>query len=116
MIFDDGLVYDFSVKDESWHNMNLLMKLPKSERYFGYSDDNGVVYFIHSDSEKFITKYHKSVNNNGHITVNRSKRSKILMKRIESEGVQYLYGVLMGNKFWTFVGYDGFGIGTGHYF
>ena len=85
--------------------MSLLMKLPKSEQFFGYSDDNGVIYFIHSGTKKFITKYHKSFNNKGHITVPKSKRSKALMKEIEEEGFQYNYGVLMGNKFWTFGGY-----------
>ena len=47
MIYDDGLVYDVSVTDESLQDINLLMKLPKSEQYFGYSDEKGVVYFIH---------------------------------------------------------------------
>ena len=47
MIFDDGLVYDVSVTDESLQDINLLMKLPKSKQYFGYSDEKGVVYFIH---------------------------------------------------------------------
>ena len=58
------------------------MKLPKSEQYFGYSDGKGVIYFIHSDPEKFITKYHKSFNNKGHIVVERSKRSKALLKEV----------------------------------
>ena len=111
MIFDDGLVYDFSVKNRSLHSMNLLMKLPKSKQYFGYSDDNGVIYFIHSDTKKPITKYHKSFNKKGHIVVNKSKRSKAFIKEIESKGFipeefQYSYGVLMGNRFWTFVGYE----------
>ena len=112
MIFDDGLVYNFSVKNRSLHNMNLVMKLPKSKQYFGYSDDNGVIYFIHSDTKKSITKYHKSFNKNGHLVVNKSKRSKALIKKIESEGFkfiqegfQYSHGVLMGNRFWTFGGY-----------
>ena len=84
------------------------MKLPKSEQYFGYSDDHGVIYFIHSDTEKFITKYHKSFNNKGHIIVQKSKRSKALMKEIELSGLhfQYSFGVLMGNRFWTFGGYE----------
>ena len=111
MIFDDGLVYDFSVKNRSLHSMNLLMKLPKSKQYFGYSDHNGVIYFIHSGTKKPITKYHKSFNKNGHVIVDKSKRSKAFIKEIESkgfslDGFQYSYGVLMGNRFWTFVGYE----------
>ena len=86
LIFDDGLVYDVSVTDESLQDINLLMKLPKSDNYFGYSDDKGVIYFIHSDTEKFITKYHKSFNNKGHIVVKKSKRSKALMKEVITQG------------------------------
>ena len=104
MIFDEGLVYDVSVTAGSLQDINCLMKLPKSERYFGYSDDNGVIYFIHSGTKKFITKYHKSFNDKGHLTVQKSKRSKALMNDIER--FQYIHGVLMGNRFWTFGGYE----------
>ena len=85
-----------------------MLKLPKSEQYFGYSDDHGVIYFIHSDTEKSITKYHKSFNNKGHITVPNSKRSKTLMKEIVLPGLQFQYssGVLMGHRFWTFGGFQ----------
>ena len=84
MIFDDGQVYDISVKDKTLQDVNPLMKLPKSKQYFGYSDENGVLYFIHSDTGKGITKFHKSFNKKGHIAANKSKRSKALMKEIES--------------------------------
>ena len=57
MIFDDGLVYDVSVTDESLQDINLLMKLPKSEQYFGYSDGKGVVYFIHRWFSVGICRY-----------------------------------------------------------
>ena len=108
MVFDDGLVYDSSVKNKTLQDINFLMKLPKSIQYFGYSDENGVLYFIHSDAgnEKFITKFHKSFNNKGHITIPKSKRSKALLKEIKTEGEQFQFrhGVLMGNLFWTFGG------------
>ena len=97
MIFDDGLVYDFVLKDKCLQNVNQLMKLPKSKEYFGYSDENGVIYFIHSDEAKKITKFHKSFNNKGHVTVDKSKRPKAL-----SQGFQYSHGFLLGNRFWTF--------------
>ena len=108
MVFDDGLVYDSSVKNKTLQDISLFMKLPKSYLYFGYSDENGVLYFIHSDggNEKFITKFHKSFNNKGHITVPKSKRSNALLKEIKTEGkpFHYRHGVLMGNLFWTFGG------------
>ena len=103
MIFDDGLVYDFSVKDKCLQDVNLLMKLPKSKKYFGYSDENGVIYFIHSDATKSITKFHKSLNNKGHITLNKSKRPKATGKGFK---FQYSHGVLLGNKFWLFGHFD----------
>ena len=106
MIFDDGLVYDFVVKDKCLQDVNKLMKLPKSKEYFGYSDENGVIYFFHSDEKKKITKYHKSFNNKGHITVSKSKRPKDLIGK-ESQGFQYSHGVLLGNRFWTFGRYKG---------
>ena len=105
MIFDDGLVYDFVVKDKYLQDVNQLMKLPKSKEYFGYSDKNGVIYFIHSDEKKKITKYHKSFNIKGHITVSKSKRPKYLIGK-ENQGFQYSYGVLLGNRFWTFGRYQ----------
>ena len=110
MIFDDGQVYDFSVKDKTLQEINPLMKLPKSKQYFGYSDENGVLYFIHSDvgNEKLITKFHKAFNNRGHMAVPKSKRSNDLLKEIDRERRQYQYrhGVLMGHRFWTFGGYN----------
>ena len=110
MIFDDGQVYDFSVKDKTLQDGNPLMKLPKSKQYFGYSDENGVLYFIHSDvgNEKLITKFHKAFNNRGHMAVPKSKRSNDLLKEIDRERRQYQYrhGVLMGHRFWTFGGYN----------
>ena len=101
MIFDDGLVYDVFVKDQCLQNVNQLMKLPKSKEYFGYSDENGVIYFLHSDEGKKITKFHKSFSNKGHITVDKSKRPKALIGK-KNPGFQYSYGVLLGNRFWTF--------------
>ena len=105
MIFDDGLAYDFFVKDKCLQDANQLMKLPKSKEYFGFSDENGVIYFIHSDEGKKITKFHKSFKNKGHITVDKSKRPKALIGK-ESHGFQYGYGVLLGNRFWTFGRYN----------
>ena len=81
---------------------NHLFKLPKSEDYFGYSDENGILYFIHSDTEKSITKYHKSFSKMGHKTVAHSKRKK-------GPGLQvygYHYGVLLGKIFWAFGKYE----------
>ena len=83
---------------------NHLFKLPKSEYYFGYSDENGILYFINSDAEKSITKYHKSFGKMGHKTVAQSKRK-------EDPGLcdcvyGYYFGVLLGKTFWAFGKYE----------
>ena len=73
-----------------------LVKLPKSNNYFGYTNALGVIYFIHSDAEKFITKFHKSLNKNGHMIVPKSKRGDEIFLH------EYRHGVLLGDTFWTF--------------
>ena len=77
---------------------NHLFQLPKSKDYFGYSDENGILYFIHSDTEKSITKYHKSFSKMGHKTVAHSKRKQGPGQHV----YEYLYGVLLGKIFLAF--------------
>ena len=103
IIYDDGQVWDFSFANNSLSPIKKLIQLPKSRYYFGYSDALGVIYFIHSDAEKGITKFHKSLNKNGHIIVPKSK--KPLMRGGENSVYEYHHGVLLGNKFWTLAKY-----------
>ena len=85
---------------------NHLFQLPKSKDYFGYSDDNGILYFIHSDAEKSITKYHKTFSKLGHKTVANSKRKESLSHLFPDDVYGYHYGVLLGKIFWTFGKYE----------
>ena len=76
IIYDNGRVWDFYFMNKTPVMRNHLFQLPKSDDYYGYSDENGILYFIHSDAEKSITKYHKSFSKLGHKTVANSKRKE----------------------------------------
>ena len=102
IIYDNGRVWDFSFMNKTLVMRKNLFQLPKSEDYFGYSDENGILYFIHSDTEKSITKYHKSFSKMGHKTVAHSKRKKGPGQQLYG----YFYGVLLGKIFWAFGKYE----------
>ena len=106
IIYDNGRVWDFSFMNKTLVMRNHLLQLPKSKDYFGYSDENGILYFIHSDAEKSITKYHKSFSNLGHKTVSKSKRKKGPGHLTPDLVYGYTYGVLLGKSFWAFGKYE----------
>ena len=85
---------------------NYLFQLPKSEYYFGYSDENGILYFIHNRAEKSITKYHKSFSKLGYKTVANSKRKEGPGQDLQDQIYEYHYGVLLGKIFWAFGKYE----------
>ena len=58
MVFSDGNVYQNTFQDPN--SKMLLFKLPKAKKYYGYSDDKGVLYFIDSKLERSTRKYHKA--------------------------------------------------------
>ena len=95
LIFDEGNVLHFSINREGPKVKEMLLKLPKSINYFGYSDDKGILYFFHSDGRKPITKFHKSLNKEGHKTIDKSKRN-------DMENMEYGNGLLIGIWFWAF--------------
>ena len=102
IIYDNGKIWNFSFMNKTLVLRNYLFQLPKSEYYFGYSDENGILYFIHSRAEKSITKYHKSFSKLGHKTVANSKRKE----DPEGQIYGYDYGVLLGKIFWAFGKYE----------
>ena len=106
IICDNGRVWNFSFMNKTLAIRNHLLQLPKSEDYFGYSDENGILYFIHSDAEKSITKYHKSFSNLGHKTVAKSKRKEGPGLLSPNLVYGYSYGVLLGKSFWAFGKYE----------
>ena len=106
IIYDNGRIWDFSFLNKTLVMRNYLFQLPKSEYYFGYSDENGILYFIHSDAEKSITKYHKSFSNLGHKTVAKSKRKEGPGHLSPDLVYGYYYGALLGKSFWAFGRYE----------
>ena len=58
-----------------------LLKLPKSERYHGYSDKKGVLYFIHSDTKKPITQFHEKMSKEGHKIISKSSLCSKALKQ-----------------------------------
>ena len=72
-IFDKGKVCHFSMNETVPQARGVLFHLPKSKGYFGYSDDKGILYFIHSDIRKSITQFHKNLNGKGHKIIQGSK-------------------------------------------
>ena len=95
LIFDEGNVWHFSINREGPKVKEMLLTLPKSMDYFGYSDDKGILYFFHSDERKPITKFHKSLSKEGHKTIDKSKRNDMV-------DLEYGNGLLIGIWFWAF--------------
>ena len=104
MIFDEGNVWHFSINREGPKVKEMLLKLPMSINYFGYSDDKGILYFFHSDGRKPITKFHKSLSKEGHKTIAKSKLNDMV-------NMEYGNGLLIGIWFWAFGRFSQF-----HYF
>ena len=63
MVFDEGAVWHFSINVTVPWAREKLFHLSKSKEYHGYSDDKGILYFIHSDTQKSIIQFHKKLNN-----------------------------------------------------
>ena len=107
LIFDEGDVWEFAMTANGPSVKEKVLKLPQSRRYFGYSDDKGVLYFIHSEINKPVTKFHKKLSKNGHRIVAGSKRCELLHHEIDTnigkcKHFEYSYGILLGMGFWTF--------------
>ena len=108
IIFDEGDVWEFSMTANGPSVEDKVLKLPKSRGYFGYSDDKGVLYFIHSEINKPITKFHKKSSKNGHKIVPGSKwercKKEVGSSNINSvcKNFDYSHGILLGMGFWTF--------------
>ncbi len=63
----NGSVADFSTMESISQSKGLLIKLPYSQKYLGYSDDVGALFFIDGELKKPIVKFHKALNKRGYI-------------------------------------------------
>ena len=69
IVFEDGSVNDLSLQEKVSPSKGWILKLPKKHQYHGYSDEKGILYFIDGELKLPITKYHKSINEQGHSTI-----------------------------------------------
>ena len=96
-VYDNGTVWQFFMNGIVPYSNKIVLKLPKSNYYHGYSNEQGVLYFIHSDIRKSITKYHKKFSNEGHKTV---PKSGFQFDDPENK-VEYTKGTLISKGFWV---------------
>ena len=72
MVSTNGTVWDISLTENSSPSKRYLFKLPQSCTYHGYSDAQGILYFIdgqYGHIRKKLIKYHSSFSKKGHKTV-----------------------------------------------
>ena len=96
-VYDDGTVWQFSMNGIVPYANKIVFKLSKSNYYHGYSNEQGILYFIHSDIRKSITKYHKKFSNEGHKTV---PKSHFQFDDPEDE-LEYIKGTFISKGFWV---------------
>ena len=102
-ILENGTVIDFSLYPDKSPSVGKLIKLPKSSMYHGYSDDQGVLYFIDGELRKPVTKIHKQLNQNGYQTLpyflslpNPCDNDFVLCDQ------KFDHGISIGSHFWLF--------------
>ena len=69
MVSTNGTVWDVSLTENSSPSKHYLFKLPQSCTYHGYSDAQGILYFIDGRLRKKLIQYHSSFSKKGHKTV-----------------------------------------------
>ena len=99
IIYDNGSVWDFSLEEEIPRIKDKVLQLPKSGGYYGFSDDQGILYFFHNIDTKPITKFHKK---EGHKTIPKSKRKACTFQDPNCKRTEYTQGILLRFGFWTF--------------
>ena len=91
LIYEDGMVYKLGV--DSGKPEETLLKLPISEKYFGFSDDFGVLNFIHDRTDLPITTYTKEMI---------GRKDSIIFSSQTSSNMTYKKGLWLGKVFWQF--------------
>ena len=76
-----------------------LLQLPKSDGFYGFTDDRGILYFVELLDTKPITKFHKK---EGQQTIFKSKRMTCNSQDYKCMKTEYTYGILLRIGFWTF--------------
>ena len=97
IIFQDGSVNDLSLQEKVSPSKGWILKLPKKHQYHGYSDEKGILYFIDGELKSPITKYHKTINQQGHSTISDKSRQSLYVKNMV-----FQCSVSVGANFWLF--------------
>ena len=124
---ENGSVWNIKSNDQfKTIEKNLLIQLPKSQslevfkssifkNYHTFSTNAGVLNFVKDDISSNIIKYHKSLNSQNHMTVQKSSvqfKDKIDAGFLEADitaeysyaGLMFRHGIQVGSMFWLVFG------------
>ena len=92
LVYPNGSFYDLSLHENISTSQKFFLKLPKDQKYFGYSDPLGVLHLISSTISRKITRYHTTF---GHQVIPKSvPKNHHAMDRFHN-------GLQVGDKFWV---------------
>ena len=94
-----------SLEEKVSPSKGIILKLPKKEKYHGYSDGKGILYFLDGELKSPVTKYHKSINKQGHetIPIQANKLKELIFLGATSENDEIIRNsISFGNHFWLF--------------
>ena len=98
LISKNGSAYDWSSNEDISPSKGFLLKLPKSKKYFGYSDPEGSLYFLDGELKKPLTKYNKKISNSGFETY--SINTTLINTSSDMEHTLCLIAISVGNILW----------------
>ena len=117
MVSTNGTIWDISLTENRSPSKRYLFKLPQSCIYHGYSDAQGILYFIDGqfgNLKKKMIKYHSSFSKKGHKTVAKhiiikddrgeycSSNSWIQFDNLYICSQCYTQSLQFGNYFWLY--------------
>ena len=105
MVSKNGTIWDISLNENRSPSKHYLLKLPKSCTYHGYSDAQGVLYFIDGHLRKKLTKYHSSFEKEGHKKGDKIDVSKLCSMFTICTSIElscYKQSLQFGNLFWLY--------------
>ena len=107
IVLHNGSVWDISFDDRFMAiTKKLLIQLPKSKPYFSFSTNFRVLNFVKNDLSTDIIQYHKKLNKQGHMTIQKSsapiKLSGGWLKSKNSMlSIWFKEGIQIGNMLWV---------------
>ena len=101
LISTNGTVWDISLNENKSPSKKRLFELPNSCHYHGYSDDEGILYFISGrlGTVKQVVKYHSSF---GHKKGAKIKYDCDNNGDYQCHNLCFTHSLQFGNNFWIF--------------